>query len=108
MPWGEISFSSLVHFSWFQALEIEKQMELELNKIELVDLILLDMIITFGLQSPGRLKLLTNTFYFYFVSPYSDQLCFAVEAKSGFEIAFNMFDIDGNQKVDVDEFKVVR
>ena len=29
------------------------------------------------------------------------------EPKSGFEIAFNMFDIDGNKRVDIDEFKVV-
>ncbi|XP_067948189.1 calcium uptake protein 3, mitochondrial-like [Watersipora subatra] len=34
-------------------------------------------------------------------------LCILTEAKSGFEIAFNMFDIDGNQRVDVDEFKVL-
>ena len=30
-----------------------------------------------------------------------------LEPKSGFEIAFNMFDVDGNQKVDINEFKVV-
>lgn len=30
-----------------------------------------------------------------------------VEPKSGFEIAFDMFDIDGNKRVDIDEFKVV-
>ena len=29
------------------------------------------------------------------------------EPKSGFEIAFIMFDIDGNKRVDIDEFKVV-
>lgn len=34
------------------------------------------------------------------------QLFFA-EPKSGFEIAFNMFDTDGNQRVDKDEFLVV-
>lgn len=29
------------------------------------------------------------------------------EPKSGFKIAFNMFDTDGNQRVDKDEFLVV-
>lgn len=30
-----------------------------------------------------------------------------LEPKSGFKIAFNMFDTDGNQRVDKDEFLVV-
>lgn len=38
-------------------------------------------------------------------------ICFAVsstEPHSGFRIAFNMFDTDGNQRVDKKEFLVVR
>lgn len=32
---------------------------------------------------------------------------FILEPKSGFRIAFNMFDTDGNQRVDKNEFLVV-
>lgn len=32
---------------------------------------------------------------------------FCLEPKSGFKIAFNMFDTDGNQRVDKNEFLVV-
>lgn len=31
-----------------------------------------------------------------------------IEPQSGFRIAFNMFDTDGNQRVDKNEFLVVR
>lgn len=31
-----------------------------------------------------------------------------VEPKTGFQIAFNMFDTDGNERVDKTEFLVVR
>ena len=33
--------------------------------------------------------------------------CFSSEPKSGFKIAFNMFDVDGDERVDKKEFLVV-
>lgn len=35
------------------------------------------------------------------------KIFFCLEPKSGFKIAFNMFDTDGNQRVDKNEFLVV-
>lgn len=44
-----------------------------------------------------------NEFFFKF----NLFLYFFPEPKSGFKIAFNMFDTDGNQRVDKNEFLVV-
>ena len=42
-------------------------------------------------------EILTSSFFHFFTEP-----------QTGFRIAFNMFDTDGNEKVDKNEFLVVR
>lgn len=57
------------------------------------------------------LSVLTSKFiqnYFLFQILLNEKHCFYIlEPKSGFQIAFNMFDTDGNQRVDKNEFLVV-
>ena len=50
------------------------------------------------------LKCTINESYDNFLLHYSSSIS---EPRSGFRIAFNMFDTDGNQRVDKKEFRVV-
>lgn len=57
------------------------------------------------------LSILTSKFcnieVYQFVRVLFDSSIWITEPQSGFEIAFNMFDTDGNQRVDKNEFLVV-
>lgn len=48
-----------------------------------------------------------NQFLLYFILTKFSFAFHYLEPKSGFHIAFNMFDTDGNQRVDKNEFLVV-
>ena len=60
-----------------------------------------EIFITFYLHIPPLFQGIIS------ITEYLFLLCVLTKPRSGFQIAFNMFDMDGNERVDRDEFLVL-